>query len=190
MNKMVDIRTKGLKELDRELGSLAMKLQVEGANAMNRSGANVILKAARKNCPVETGNLKASLTVVQIKSAKTGSVVHWVTHKTGKGVKNDGWYAHIVEFGNIHGPYDIPKRGRATKKLMSTWQQARGGVKRGTFGVTRATFGRRIEGKTWRAKPYMRKAFYENDEKAIDKMGENLGNFLERKKMTGDEGGD
>jgi len=175
MNKMVDIKTKGLKELDRELGALSHRLQVQGANAMNRSGANVILRAARKKCPVETGNLKKSLTVVQMKSAKTGSAVHWVTHTTGRGVKNDGWYAHIVEFGNIHGPYDIPKRGRATKKLMS-----------GKEG----TFGRRIESKTWRAKPYMRPAFYENEEKAIDMMAENLGKFLERKKMTGDEGGD
>lgn len=182
----VIVKTKGLKELDRRLGGLAATIQLKGAVGMNRAAARVVEREAKKKCPVSTGNLRASIKTFQIeKGERSGKVTHWVSHTVGRDAVHDGWYAHIVEFGNIHGPYRIPKaKGQqATPKLMSTWNRA------GRSGAwINETFGRRITNKTWTARPYMRPAFDENIDKILKTAAKNLERFVEKKEAPIESG--
>jgi len=157
---LVDIDVKGIKELTQNLAKLSGEVKLKGAEFATRAGAAVINKAAKENVPVKTGTLKRTLKIVKMSKKGDGTVRYYVTHvKKGK---DDPWYAHIVEFGGIKGSYRIrPKR----KKVLAS-----GGT----------IYGKDMMRRPAKAQPYMRKAFRENTQKAIDAMSDRLDKFISK----------
>jgi HK97 gp10 family phage protein len=157
---LVDIDVKGIKELTQALKSLSGDMKLKGGEFATRAGAAVIHKAAKTGVPVKTGTLKRTLKIVKMSKKGDGTVRFYVTHvKKGR---DDPWYAHIVEFGGIKGAYRIrPKR----KKVLAS-----GGT----------IYGKDMMRRPAKAQPYMRKAFENNTQTAVDAMAKRLDKYIER----------
>lgn len=98
---------KGAQEIERILKQMPIKYERRIAKNALRAAARVIRNEAKRRVPVDTGNLKKSISVVTL-PGRIPAVA--VTNKRGKGEKNDGWYAHLVEFGTK--PHSTAKGGR------------------------------------------------------------------------------
>jgi len=157
---LVDVDVKGIKELTQNLRNLSGDMKLKGGELATRAGAAVINKAAKNNVPVKTGTLKRTLKIVKMSRKGEGTVRFYVTHvKKGR---DDPWYAHIVEFGGIKGAYRIrPKR----KKAMAS-----GGT----------IYGKDLMRRPAKAQPYMRKAFENNTQNAVDAMAKRLDKYIDR----------
>lgn len=87
---MTDVSIKGLAELGRFLKQVTPKMERAIMRSALRAGAAVILKQARANVPVRTGDLRKSLRVST--RARGGGVVT-------ASVKSNLFYATMVEYG-------------------------------------------------------------------------------------------
>ncbi len=143
---MIDIKIEGLNELKKKLDELAPKMEKKIVGQALRQGTNVIRDSARSKVNSISGNLKKSIKTVGVKGKKP-LVSEMNVRVRGK----DAFYAKFVEFGTK--PHVIlPKKGMA---LL-------------------------VKGKEYRivhhpgavAKPFMRPAFDENYQKAIDRFKE------------------
>lgn len=108
---------KGLAEIDKALRELPVKYERQTMMNSLRAAGRIIRDEAKRRVPVRTGNLKKSIAVV---TGKRGRV--YVTNKQGKGQKNDGWYAHLIEFGTK--PHNTAKGGGTT---LGQWAGEQGG---------------------------------------------------------------
>lgn len=84
------------KALLKTLNQLPTRIQKNVMVGAIRSGANIVRDEARRLVPVDTGNLKKSIATIRRKGDRN-TVQFSVT--PSKGGKNDGWYAHFLEFG-------------------------------------------------------------------------------------------
>ena len=84
-----DKLVKKLKEMDDAAGDVLMKAAMEGGE--------IVLEEARRNCPVDTGNLRNSLKLTKDKQTKTKATVKIDFDKTLK-------YGTHVELGTQHHP--------------------------------------------------------------------------------------
>jgi HK97 gp10 family phage protein len=91
-------KLEGLEQLNANMKKLPDKIQKRSLNKAGRAGARVIQKKARQIVQVLKGTLKRSI-VVRTGKSEAGTAVVFVTTDSGKNTKNDGWYAHMVEFG-------------------------------------------------------------------------------------------
>ena len=92
---MATVEVKGFAKLDRALKELPLKVQNRIMGKVVRSGSKVVLKEAKALVPKHTGRLKKSMTIKRLRKSKTkGRIVDSVTFK------EDGWYAHLIEFGH------------------------------------------------------------------------------------------
>lgn len=107
MAEYINIEIKGLNETFRKLGALGSHIQRKASVDMTRATSGALALAVRKNCPVKTGNLRASIRSVQTYKRDLHMIHYQVGFTSGKGAKHDGYYAHVVEFGSQ--PHTIPK---------------------------------------------------------------------------------
>lgn len=113
---MVDVQVRGADKIIDVFQKLPKEFRKNVLRGMLKAGAKVLLDEAKANVPVDTGNLKESLSVIPRKSKDKNIVVYAVTplrnktktkrFKTNDGTKwsitgqvADGFYAHMVEFG-------------------------------------------------------------------------------------------
>lgn len=104
-----ETKIRGLKELDDALSQFPAKLAKKAMAQAAREGANILFREIKARVPVDSGNLLKSLAIKAWN--KKGRIVFLVgprvtsRKKTGKRerreVKNDGWYAFLVEFGTV-----------------------------------------------------------------------------------------
>lgn len=85
------------KKLLESLKQFPINIQKNVIVGATRAGANVIRDEAKNKVPVRTGNLKKSIGTIRRKS-KDRNIV-WFSVTPRRGGKNDGWYAHFLEFG-------------------------------------------------------------------------------------------
>lgn len=92
-------KIKGLADLQAAMGQLPVKVETNIMRAALRAGCKPILEAAKKNVPVQTGDLRDSLRITS-GSTKRGRVMRSVVAGGKvKGKPGRVWYAHIVEGG-------------------------------------------------------------------------------------------
>lgn len=84
------------KALLKTLNTLPQNIQKNVMVGAVRAGANVVRDEARRLAPIDTGNLKKSLVSIRRRGDKN-TIQFSVT--PSKGGKNNGWYAHFLEFG-------------------------------------------------------------------------------------------
>jgi len=87
----------GLDKLLKSLHVLPERIQQNVLVGAIRAGTKPILTEAKAKVPKRTGNLKKSLGVIRVKTRDKTKVIFTISPR--KGGKNDGWYAHMVEFG-------------------------------------------------------------------------------------------
>lgn len=104
---MVKADVKGLDEVAKVLKQFPIKLRTNALRGAVRAGAKVLLEEAKQKVPVRSGNLRDSLSIVKLKSKDKKWMTYAVTprritkKKNGvKGIVADGYYGHIVEYGN------------------------------------------------------------------------------------------
>lgn len=90
------VTVKGVDELLKALKQFPQNIQKNVLKGAVRAGAASLVKEAKANVPVDTGNLKESIGIVAVKSKKPQYIQFKVTTRKG-----DGWYAHMVEFGTL-----------------------------------------------------------------------------------------
>ncbi len=116
MTKVLEIR--GDKQLQMMMASLPMSLNKKVINRVSRKAAKVVVKEARNNTNVVTGNLKRSIGVGALKS-KTNSG-SWVGARM-RG-QSKGHHAHLYAYGH---------KGRGANKGAGPWIQEAFSRKRG-----------------------------------------------------------
>ena len=73
----------GMKELERSIKKMGRVPQTIATKAA-RAGANIALKAARKNAPVDSGNLKRGIVLKGERRVKIGKKMYDITMDPGK----------------------------------------------------------------------------------------------------------
>lgn len=150
---------KGLDELLASLKQLPQNIQKNVVRGAIRAGAASLVKEAKANVPVDTGNLKKSIGIVAVKSKKPQYIQFKVTTRKGYGLKNDGWYAHMVEFGTL-GKRDEPLSSETHRSLKAKEMAEKG------FGSP--------------AQPFMRPAYENKGEEAIDVAKEYMSKRIDK----------
>jgi len=93
----VKIFLTGDKKLDKRFKKLEKRVKVNAIRRAMRKGNKLFRLAGRSNAPVHTGRLKKA---IKSKVSKKFDVITGTTYvESGKGTKNDAFYATMVEFG-------------------------------------------------------------------------------------------
>ena len=148
----INIDIKGLRELKLKLQQLQPKVEKSVTKKALRQGVNVFTAAARALAPVKTGSLRKSIKTKSLRG-KPGVPV-FATYTTSK-------YAHLVERGTSqHLIQAGTKRGVDTGKKVL----ANGGI----------IYGKSVNHPGSKMRPFMRPAFDENTDKAIEVFRQTL----------------
>lgn len=103
------VRIDGLENLDRKLAKLAKALPETVQKAALAEGGEIIASEARLLVPVDSGNLRDSITVSDERlggafkmdsGLGSRSVQVFIGPRT-RGGRPDGFYGHMVEFGTV-----------------------------------------------------------------------------------------
>lgn len=84
-------------KLLKALAQFPQNIQKNVLTGAIRAGCKPILDEAKRNVPIDSGNLKKSMGIIKRKSKDKTKVRFSVTPRR-KG-KYDGYYAHMIEFG-------------------------------------------------------------------------------------------
>lgn len=141
----------GGEALDDLLKTLAPKLQKNITRTALRAGAAVLLAEAKRNVPVDSGNLSRTL---RISTRNKGGEVSASVKAGGKHKGADAFYAHMVEFGT------------RPHKIMPKEQ---GGVMQ--FGTVRT---RSVDHPGINARPFMRPAVDAKFVEAVNAVREKI----------------
>ena len=102
----LQVSIEGLDDLKKAFDLLPKRVAVRAASKAVREGAKIIQKAARAKVPVDTGNLKRSITIkVLNKKREAMEVAALIGPGTGYFSKSkktrvgDGFYGFFVEYG-------------------------------------------------------------------------------------------
>jgi len=101
----VTLKVEGVRELNRRLETLPVKIQRKIVRQALRDGAKVIREEARRRVPVDTGRLRRTLTQRKGK-ARRGSYSVVVTHNWKRYAGTIPFYGGYVE----HGTRKMPPR--------------------------------------------------------------------------------
>lgn len=120
----------GLEELKNDLTEVAPRVAVNILRGLMYDIGKKLRDALRSSVAVNTGKLRRSISLKRsrMKGNEIGAEVYT---KQGKGVTNDGWYWHFVEYGTVHSPAQpfirpaIESLERMTKEEMSELFTAR-----------------------------------------------------------------
>ena len=108
------------KNLLQALGQFPKNIQKNVMRGAIRAGANIVRDRAKELVPVDKGDLKKTIGVVQRK-APANQYVFSITNR--KGLKVKGWYAHFVEFGTVKQaaqPFMRPAFEQSESNVLST----------------------------------------------------------------------
>ena len=153
-----DIEIKGAKDLDFLLSTFPAKLERRIVKRAMRTGASIISKEAKRLAPRRTGTLRKAIAVGNVRD----DVAVRVYVRRGRGQKNDGWYANLVEQGT--SAHEIrPWKDR--KKVL-----AAGGK----------IYGRRVRHPGARARPFMRPALESSASRAVDAIANRMRQMIEK----------
>jgi len=173
------VEIKGLEELQSALKQFPQNIQKNIMRGAVRAGASLIAKDAKANVPSNTGVLKDSIGIVAGKPKNKNFIRFWVTPREGfmrtvkftlaDGTKwkikgeADGWYAHMVEFGTHSKRIEplSPKTkyyGKRKKKRDAIVSQGGGSP----------------------AQPFMRPAYENKGEEAIEATKEYLAKRIDK----------
>lgn len=160
----------GLKKLNRALKQLPAKAAKRALKSGARAGGREIVKQTRQELKKhnDTGNLSKSISVKVLPLRKfsvtaiIGPVVKGRTRRGRKAkvVKNDGWYAHFVEYGTA--PHKIKPKN---KEVLSA-----GGT----------ILGKEVDHPGTKPRPFMRPGFDKSKAKAVDMIGKKLWDAIKR----------
>lgn len=113
---MVTVDEKGLKQMKKILQNFPINVRKNAIKGMVRAGAKVIEEEAKRLVPVDTGNLRESISTIS-QNSKDKNIAHYAvtplknksktkrfissngTKWSIKGQVADGYYAHMIEFG-------------------------------------------------------------------------------------------
>jgi len=93
----ITFNMKGFDQLKRQFRRMSPRDSSRIAKIATRAAAKPLLREMRGRVPRRTGTLYKSLGLVNVKRSTPGAWLK-VGARSGKRLKNDGWYAHMVEF--------------------------------------------------------------------------------------------
>lgn len=105
---MLDVKIRGMAELDKALRELPNKMQRNIVRSALRAGAKVIEAEAKAQVPVKSGRLRDSIRA----SVRLQRGVPVATIKAGGSGKGGAFYAHMVEFGTA-AHFIKPKKAKS-----------------------------------------------------------------------------
>ena len=125
------VRIDGLKELGEALKGLRRDMAQKAARQAVAAGASVVRAQARKNAPVDTGNLQKAIVMKRKRNTKlteeygvsvrVGKKSDVTRAKAGKGaLGKDAYYARFLEFGTVK----LPAKPFLTPALSQNVQKA------------------------------------------------------------------
>lgn len=171
------VEIKGLKELDAVLKSLPEKIEQNVMRGAIRAGQKVMLDAVREklrsNGSVRSGDLINSLRIqFDRKARKRG----WVNAKLVVGSK-EAFYAHMLEFGTAAHFISIkedakPKRQTRRGERKYGYRTINKMVKRGSLVIGKHFVGQSVSHPGSSPKPFIRPAFDESQQAAIEAFAE------------------
>lgn len=171
------VEIKGLKELDAVLKSLPEKIEQNVMRGAIRAGQKVMLDAVREklrsNGSVMSGDLINSLRIqFDRKARKRG----WVNAKLVVGSK-EAFYAHMLEFGTAAHFISIkedakPKRQTRRGERKYGYRTINKMVKRGSLVIGKHFVGQSVSHPGSSPKPFIRPAFDESQQAAIEAFAE------------------
>lgn len=94
----------GLDEIFKEFKKMEEKAHRKILLKAVRKAARILRKRAKENAPVDTGTLKKSIAIKTLKKIENHLASVIVGARHGINEKDDGWYAHILEFGSVKMP--------------------------------------------------------------------------------------
>ena len=163
---LMTTQIKGLKQLNWNIKKIENRIIIDAGVELTKKAAQTIGRAARKKCPVKTGNLKKSITVQRVKKRIPGKIIYLVGHKIGKKVKNDGGYGRLVEFGTMS--HEIPKKDAILKRAKIAMRIGKNFV----GGVVTHPGAKKT--------PYMRPAFDEYWKKGLEAGAKRAKKIIEK----------
>jgi HK97 gp10 family phage protein len=148
---MITIKVEGLQELERQLLAFGPRVARNGLRAANFAGAKVFREAARKSAPVRKGLLKASIEAFRRRAP------------------------------NNQAKHSVGVKGVRKKYANTTANRRKGRVGRKYQADGPAFYGRFLEFGTSKmaARPFLRPAFENNTQTAIDAVKARLAKAVE-----------
>lgn len=119
----VDIR--GQRETIRALETLSSKLQRKAISKSSRISGKILMEAAKRYAPVDTGTLKKSIKVRALKRNRRGDV-GVVVGTSQREFVGDLFYGAMVEYGTSKmeaKPYMRPAYEEKKDEIVSTYQR-------------------------------------------------------------------
>lgn len=171
------VEIKGLKELDAVLKSLPEKIEQNVMRGAIRAGQKVVLDAVREklrsNGSVRSGDLINSLRIRFDRKAKKRG---WINSKVIVG-NADAYYSHMVEFGTAAHFVSIKEDAKPNKQTRKGqrkygYSTINKMVKRGSLVIGKHFVGQSVSHPGARPKPFMRPAFDESQQAAIEAFAE------------------
>lgn len=188
------VEVKGLKELDAVLKSLPEKIEQNVMRGAIRAGQNVMLNAVREklrsNGSIQSGLLADSLRIsFSRKALKRGWLNAKVIagrrskasakSKTGDAAekKKEPFYAYLLEFGTAAHFISIKEDAKPNKQTRRgerkySYRTINNMVKRGSLVIGKHFVGQSVAHPGARPKPFMRPAFDESQQAAIEAFAE------------------
>lgn len=120
MNTVSEV--KGLEDLIAKLNSLPEKLEKKVIRSAVRKGANIIRDKARSYVPVDSGELRKSITVSGAKYKK-GTIAFAIKPRKNKKRGITVFYGKFIEFGTSKmaaKPFMRPAYDEAEKEVLET----------------------------------------------------------------------
>lgn len=164
------VEIKGLKELDAVLKSLPEKIEQNVMRGAIRAGQKIMIDAVREklrtNQSIKSGALEKSLRIRFDRKAKKRG---WLNAKVIAGDK-EAYYAHMVEFGTASHLIGVKKRKTLAIQMVGP----------STKGSNAKFIGTKVNHPGARPKPFMRPAFDESQQAAIEAFAEYVRKRLPR----------
>lgn len=155
----VSIKIEGEEQLNYILSKLPVELEKKALLPGLRQAAKPLIAAMKSKVPKRTGSGAKSIGLVVVKGKKAAIKVG---PRTGKGLKNDGWYLRFVEYGT------------KTRQPRGSRKNARLKIPSGDGYV----YPYSAEG--MKPQPFVRPAYDETKEQIVKEMGNNIARSIER----------
>ena len=171
------VEIKGLKELDAVLKSFPEKIEQNVMRGAIRAGQKVMLDAVREklrsNGSVRSGDL---INILRIQFDRKARKRGWVNAKLVVGSK-EAFYAHMLEFGTAAHFISIkedakPKRQTRRGERKYGYRTINKMVKRGSLVIGKHFVGQSVSHPGSSPKPFIRPAFDESQQAAIEAFAE------------------
>lgn len=173
-----DIKLYGFDELDKAFERVKDESKGDVLRKALREGARVVLDAAKRKVPKDTGELSRNIRMKFVKKGLYSAQYNIFVARSRKRKVNGtlqvvggGYYGHMIEYGTgLYGPkgreYWIPRKSGKVVKFID---------KR----TGKEVVVERFKHPGMRPRPFMRPAFDENKRRTIDVFGMEFGKGIE-----------